>query len=145
MRFQVPQFIEVEDKLFGPFTFKQFVYLAGGVGAVVALFTTLPKILAFFLSIPVVALALGLTFIKVNNRPFIYMLESLFSYTIGEKLYIWKKEQKKAVKTNSGEEKNPELFIPKLSNSKLKDLSWSLDVTKNTGIEDSEENILSKN
>ncbi len=32
MRFEVPQFIDVEDKIFGPFTFKQFLYLAGGAG-----------------------------------------------------------------------------------------------------------------
>ena len=32
MQFQVPQFIEVEDKIFGPLTFKQFVYVAGGAG-----------------------------------------------------------------------------------------------------------------
>lgn len=144
MRFQVPQFIEVEDKLFGPFTFKQFVYLAGGVGGIVALFTTLPAFFAFLLSIPIVALSLALTFLKINNRPFIFMLESLFSYYIGEKLYIWKKEQKKVVKSEGGVPKSSEIFIPKLSNSKLKDLSWSLDVTKNTAIDDVEDNIVSK-
>ena len=32
MRFQVPQFIEIESKIFGPLTFKQFIYLAGGGG-----------------------------------------------------------------------------------------------------------------
>ena len=32
MEYQVPQFIEVEDKIFGPFTLKQFIYVAGGVG-----------------------------------------------------------------------------------------------------------------
>jgi len=32
MRFEVPQFIEVEDKIFGPFTWKQFIYLMGGEG-----------------------------------------------------------------------------------------------------------------
>jgi PrgI family protein len=144
MRFQVPQFIEVEDKLFGPFTFKQFVYLAGGAGGIVALFTTLPTFLAFFLSIPIVALSLSLTFLKINNRPFIFMLESLFSYFLGEKLYIWKKEQKKVVKTEGEIARSSEIFIPKLSNSKLKDLSWSLDVTKNTAIDDAEDNIVSK-
>jgi hypothetical protein len=29
MQFRVPQFIDIEDKLFGPLTFKQFIYLAG--------------------------------------------------------------------------------------------------------------------
>ncbi len=144
MRFQVPQFIEVEDKLFGPFTFKQFIYLAGGAGAVVALFTTLPSFFAFILSIPIVGLSLALTFFRYNNRPFIFMLESLFSYYIGEKLYIWKKEQKQVIKKRGAQTANPEVFIPKLSNSKLKDLSWSLDVTKNTAIDDVEDNIVSK-
>ncbi|TSC61742.1 MAG: SsrA-binding protein, partial [Parcubacteria group bacterium Athens0416_74] len=32
MQFQVPQFIEVEDKIVGPLTFKQFVFIAGGLG-----------------------------------------------------------------------------------------------------------------
>ena len=32
MQFQVPQFLDVEDKIVGPFTIKQFIYLAGGVG-----------------------------------------------------------------------------------------------------------------
>ena len=27
MQYQVPQFIEVEDKIFGPLTFKQFLYI----------------------------------------------------------------------------------------------------------------------
>ncbi|TSC80302.1 MAG: hypothetical protein G01um101429_152 [Parcubacteria group bacterium Gr01-1014_29] len=31
-QFQVPQFIEVEDKIFGPLTTKQFFYLLGGGG-----------------------------------------------------------------------------------------------------------------
>jgi len=30
MQFNVPQFIETEDKLIGPFTLKQFLYLAAG-------------------------------------------------------------------------------------------------------------------
>ena len=30
MQYQVPQFIEVEDKIFGPLTFKQLVYVVGG-------------------------------------------------------------------------------------------------------------------
>jgi len=135
MRFQVPQFIEVEDKLFGPFTFKQFVYMAGAAGVVVVLFTLLPKFVAFIISAPVVALAAALTFFKVNNRPFILMLEAFFHYTIGEKLYIWKKTEKKVVKTGTGEVVDPQIYLPKLSSSKLKDLSWSLNVAPPVGEE----------
>ncbi len=144
MRFQVPQFIEVEDKLFGPFTFKQFVYMAGGAGLTVALFSLLPKFFAFLLSVPIVGLALALTFVKINNRPFIFMLESLFQFYLGERLYIWKKEQKKGTSGAAGSTSFNQIAIPKLSSSKLKDLSWELDVTKNTAIDNPADKILEK-
>lgn len=129
MRFQVPQFIEVEDKIFGPFTLKQFVYLAGGAGAVVACFSFLPKILALFISAPIALLSLALTFVKINNKPFIYVIEAFFKYYIGEKLYIWKKQEIRPdpkKQTSSA----PQIFVPKLSDSKLKDLSWGITVRK---------------
>jgi hypothetical protein len=129
MRFQVPQFIEVEDKIFGSLTFKQFVYLAGAGGLTVALFTFLPKFFAVIISLPVVILGLGLAFYKINNRPFIFAVESFFKYITKERLYIWKKEEKKAVAGSGKTGVDPMVYIPKLSNSKLKDLSWSLDVT----------------
>ena len=45
MRFEVPQFIEIEDKIFGPLTWKQFIYLAGGAGFGVIAFFLLPFVL----------------------------------------------------------------------------------------------------
>jgi hypothetical protein len=42
MHYQVPQFIEIEDKIFGPLTLKQFIYLAGGVGLCLIFFSLLP-------------------------------------------------------------------------------------------------------
>jgi hypothetical protein len=38
MRYQVPQFIDVEDKVIGPLTIKQFIYLAGGAGMCFVIF-----------------------------------------------------------------------------------------------------------
>src|SRR4051812_15323121 len=92
MRFQVPQFIEVEDKIFGPLTFKQFVYLAGGAGICVILFTFLPKFLAFLIALPIAIFAAALAFYRVNDKPFIGLVEAFFNYSLGNKLYIWKKE-----------------------------------------------------
>lgn len=130
MRFQVPQFIDVEDKIFGPFTFRQFVYLAGGAGLSFLLWRLLPNFIALLLIIPVGAFAGALAFIKVNNRPFIDMVESAFNYFLRDKLYLWKKEKKKAAeakKTSAEEAKAPQ-YVPTLSESKLHDISWGLDV-----------------
>jgi hypothetical protein len=130
MRFQVPQFIEVEDKIFGPLTFKQFVYIAGGAGVCIVLFTFLPKFFAVLASVPIALFSLGLAFYKVNDKPFIEVVEAYFKYLAGSKLYIWRKQERIAQgKTDAERQKAPEqLYVPKLSDSKLKDLTWQLDI-----------------
>lgn len=136
MRFQVPQFIEVEDKIFGPLTFKQFIYLGGGVGISAVLFILLPKFLALLISVPIVIFAAALAFYKINEKPFIDTVEAFVKYTLGSKLYIWKREEKKAVpKTISerGQTEAAEVYVPKLSQSKLKDLTWQLDIKEHQG------------
>jgi uncharacterized protein YneF (UPF0154 family) len=126
MRFQVPQFTEVEDKIVGPLTFKQFLYVAGSIGAIVVLFTFLPRFLAIIIALPVGVLGGMLAFYKVNNRPFIHVVEAFVKYTLTSKLYLWKHEEK-AKKAAIQKTLNPNL-VPKLSDSKLRDLMWSLNV-----------------
>lgn len=128
MRFKVPQFIEVEDKIFGPLTFKQFVYLTGGGGLAFVLWQTLPFFISILLIAPVVALAVALAFYKPNNKPFVDMLESAFKYTLGNKLYLWKHKDQVINPTKEDPEKGSLVKVPKLSQSKLKDLSWELDI-----------------
>jgi len=129
MRFQVPQFIEIEDKIFGPFTFKQMVYIAGSAGIAFVLWTFLPHFLAILIGGPLIAFGLALAFYKINKRPFINVVESAFTYVISSRLYIWKKSAKKIKKKEKAEEQKKAItYVPKLSESKLKDLSWSLDI-----------------
>src|SRR3989338_9540424 len=129
MRFQIPQFIDVEDKIFGPFTLKQFIYIAGGASVAVVAITFLGLFFGLLVSSPIVILALALAFYRVNNRPFIHTLESAFKYATTDKLYIWQKREDK----EKSEEKNKKystLVVPNLSESKLKDMNWELDVKK---------------
>ena len=91
MQFQVPQFIEVEDKIFGPLTFKQFIYLVGGAAMCFVLYIILPFFFAVLLIIPFAGFSLALAFYKINNRPFISVVESALNYTLKGKLYVWKK------------------------------------------------------
>ncbi len=129
MRFQVPQFIEIEDKIFGPFTFKQFIYLLGGAGGAYVLSKVLPLILAIPLIIIIVVLALALTFYKVNGRPFADVLQSSFFYFFKGKLFIWKQRQPKREDIKQSIKKeNKGVDLPRLTESKLSDISWSLDV-----------------
>jgi hypothetical protein len=128
MNFQVPQFIEVEDKVFGPLTFRQFIYLAGGGGLAFMCYVYLPFYLAVFPIVGIVALSLGLAFYRFNNQPLIGFMESVFRYHLSSKLYVWKKEAKKPLAALAKDTPEAQIVVPKLSSSKLKDLSWSLDV-----------------
>ncbi|MBY0376507.1 PrgI family protein [Patescibacteria group bacterium] len=133
MQFKVPQFLEIEDKIFGPFTFKEFVYLAGGAGVCFVLFKLLGLLWGLIPIIIVASLSALLTFYKPNNKPFINMLESMFRYTFDSKLYIWKRrvltqEEATRERIEKRESLEPMDRMSKLTGSKLRDLAWSLDV-----------------
>jgi hypothetical protein len=136
MQFHVPQFIDVEDKLFGPFTFRQFVYMVGGLGLSYLVYKFFGIVIAIFLVPAILGLSAALTFVKINNKPFIQILESWFKFTINKKLYgrnlyIWRKDPPKKATRFSSKATPPPVepsYIPRLSDSKLKDISWGLDV-----------------
>ena len=133
-QYQVPQFIEVEDKIFGPLTLKQFIYLAGGGGLCLLMFSLLPISLTVLLGIPVMALSAGLAFFSINGRPLIHAMEHAFGYFFGSKLYLWKQRQQvqQTTSTTNQGQKPINLPVPKLSESKLRDLSWSLNIKDRT-------------
>ncbi len=138
MRYQVPQFIEIEDKIFGPLTFKQFIYLAGAGGICLIFFSIFPIYITVMLGIPVVALGAALAFYHINDRPFIVVMEHAFKYLTGSKLYLWKQRQAETPKTQDAVAKaETQLPVPKLSESKLKDLAWSLNI-KDRGVQPQE-------
>jgi len=129
MEYQVPQFIEVEDRIFGPFTLKQFIYLAGGIGlSIVIILYVKPLVLAIVLVAPVAALSGALAFYRVNNKPFIDVLEAGFNYYIKGRLYLWKKDTSPvAAPVAAPIEVAPRQKLG-LSQSKLHDLALSLDI-----------------
>ncbi|HEY4496039.1 MAG TPA: PrgI family protein [Candidatus Paceibacterota bacterium] len=133
MRFQIPQFIEVEDRIFGPLTLKQFVYLAGGAGFSFALYRFLPFIIALPLILVVAGLALALAFFKLNGRNFIAVMESAFHFFRSSRLYIWHKLPRAPSTKGIKMAEEAPLTVPRLSESKLKDLTWSLDIYEQMG------------
>ncbi len=135
MRFEIPQFIEVEDKLFGPFSFKQFLYLAGGAGLAYTVIRLLPLFIGIPLAIPIAGFALALVFYRPNNRPFSAMLQAMFGYFTKSRFYLWKqKRESKATvqQTQIAPTQQTEAQQSK-KYGQIKDLSWSLDILdKNT-------------
>ncbi len=138
MEFKVPQFIDIEDKIAGPFTFAQLIYVAGAGAMSYVLWEIIPDFLTFIkvpLIAAVVGLALALAFYPKEKygKPFVEILEASFKFFfLKNKLYTWKRIPKKQIveKEEQTEKPNVSVNIPSISESKLKDLSWSLDVKK---------------
>jgi len=130
MQYQVPQFIDVEDKIFGPLTLKQFVYVGGGVGLGFVLYKFLPSFIAYPLIGAEGGLAIALAFVEVNKKPFINVLESAFMYIIHARLYLWKADYKREKVEEEELKLNTGINVPNLTENKLKSLSWSLDINE---------------
>ena len=94
MRFQVPQFIETESKIVGPFTLKQFLYIASGT-AIVFLLRYLFSSLFYWLltSLPIAALAFALAFYKVDGIPLPRYILLAIGFNFGSKKYIFNKPE----------------------------------------------------
>lgn len=139
MEYQVPQFIEVEDKIVGPLTLKQFIYIAGGAGLCVVFFYYLPLIFALLFAAPIAALAAALAFYKMNGKPFIDVMESAFNYYTSSHLFLWKHQDPTAAaqratavrdQARAAASAPPVRGAPRLTSGKLSELAWSLDVKK---------------
>lgn len=144
MEYQVPQFIEVEDKIIGPLSLKQFVYIGGGIGLCIIFFVYTPLIIAIVLSVLVGGLAGALAFYKVSGKPFVDVLEAGFHYYTHSKLFLWKHEKPTQKEASAAAAAAAEAQAaaeaakagPRLTSGKLSQLAWSLDVNRPGGTPD---------
>lgn len=97
MQFIVPQFIDVEDKILGPLSVRQFIFFLVGAALIYIdyeLMYQLARNFWFFLISAI--LIFGLTgifaFFKVNGRPFHWFLLAMIVNLRDPKLRIWQKK-----------------------------------------------------
>jgi hypothetical protein len=90
-QFTVPQFIDVEDKIFGPITTRQFIILlVAGLLLFVIYKLADTALFVFFLAI-IGGLALILAFVKINGQAFHYFLLNIFQTLRRPSLRVWNK------------------------------------------------------
>ena len=139
MQFRVPQFIDLEDKVFGPLTLKQFGYVVGAGGVSFLIWTFVPiRFVAVLIIIPVAGLFLALAFAKFNNRSFGEILESAFTYYTNAKVYTWKQPEQK-LETSVDRvvaDTQKEIIIAKTNQDKIHDIALGLDVFERNKMKD---------
>lgn len=110
MNFVLPQFIDMETKIIGPLTLKQFVYVGSGTAAsfLLYLFSTsnqksFPLYVCLVFVVIIEGAAFSLAFIKVNGISLPIIIKNYFVFSIAPKLYLWKKfETARVVNPNQG-------------------------------------------
>jgi hypothetical protein len=131
MRFVVPQFIEVEDKIIGPISVRQFVIFLIAFGIIFIEYKIFGFVLFIFIALFTFGFAGIVAFAKINGQAFHYFILNIV-YTIRKpKIKIWNKVviQEKGTPTNKGPMKTSVVVPPKMvmTNSKLTRLSLVVD------------------
>ena len=131
MRFTVPQFIEMEAKIVGPLTFRQFIFIGIAGGICFVLYFTFPFSLFLLATIVLGSGAVAFAFLKIGGRGLPTILGNFLKFSLAPKIYLWgkkevpvevfKKEMAKA------EEKKEELPLKIAEKSRLKKLRTQIE------------------
>lgn len=133
MHYQVPQYLNIEDKIIGPLTLKQFIYLLVGGGIIFLLFSTLKFSVFLIVSLPVAVLVLMLAFYKIDNQKSSKFILNFLGFVSKPSIYAWKKVAEK--ETPEKEKvvpivKKTEAPKVKPAESGLQDLLWQVEIQK---------------
>ncbi|HLC99380.1 MAG TPA: PrgI family protein [Patescibacteria group bacterium] len=88
-QFVVPQFIDIENKIMGPITTRQFVLMIAWIGLEFGAFK-LFDIAGFALaSVPMFIIFFPVIFLKFNGKPFHYLVASFIANKKKPQIRIW--------------------------------------------------------
>lgn len=127
-QFVIPQFIDVEDKIFGPITTRQFIILLAAGLFLFAAFKLADTALFIFLLAVIGGFALVLAFVKINGQAFHYVILNIVQTVRRPSRRVWNKFYTKAELNELRHEAPEEVAekikaVPKISYNRLRDLS----------------------
>ena len=117
MQFPVPQFIDVEDKIIGPFTLKQFGFIFSGGIIILGFFKLLGLgFLFYLLSFPVAIIFLVLAFASYNGQKLYNFIPTLIKFAVADKVLVFNRRAS-----------SQEIVVRPLTDERLADLNKTQD------------------
>ncbi len=132
-QFTVPQFIDVEAKIIGPITVRQFIIMLVGVIAGAISYKFFDFSLFITASVFILIMVGLFAFTKINGRPFHFFILNIIQTAKRSRLRVWNNAAVSVVRVDSGKEKTKkeaEFFRPpakRHSTSRLAELSLIVD------------------
>jgi len=90
-QFQVPQFLDIESKVVGPLTLKQFAFVAAPSLVSFFLFFVLNMVVWVIIAAILVLSGICFAFIKINGRPLYVIVFLAIKFFWQPKSYFWKR------------------------------------------------------
>ncbi len=128
-QFIVPQFLDVESKIIGPLTVRQFITFLIGAGAIFLVFKLATFWAAAIEGVLIFAVTGIFAFAKINGRPFHHFLLNMLQTLRRPSMTVWHKHYEMG-KVKEEKEKAPPPKPTKkqrLTESRLSDLSLVVD------------------
>lgn len=97
MRFQVPQFVDIEDKIIGPLTLKQFLMYFAAVLSLIPAYLLFDLSLFITIALPIIGTAAAFAHFRPNGKSLAAMLGNVLKFASSGRLYLWRRDR--AVKT----------------------------------------------
>lgn len=130
MQYSLPQFVEIEDKIIGPLTLKQFLILLFG-GLIIFLYWSIFNIgiIFFVFAIPTGAFFAALAFGKYNGRPILSNAYSLLQFFLTPKTRVFGRTGEKPLimAKKAPPKAAPAALSPQIVTSRLRKLAYLLD------------------
>jgi hypothetical protein len=92
MLFSVPQYIDVEDKVAGPLTVRQVLWMIGMGAVLLILWNMLEKAPFYAVAVPTVCVFMAFAFYRPYNQPLITFIGSAIFFVVRPKVYVWDRQ-----------------------------------------------------
>lgn len=129
-QFTVPQFLEIEPKIIGPITARQFLIMLFTLIMCFMIYRIFLSVIAIVgLGIPMLGFGITLAFAKVNGQPFHFILLNILQTVRKPWLRVWDKrisdhELRAIIKGKTVSEPDPVMFSKsRIEGTRLKELS----------------------
>jgi hypothetical protein len=127
----VPQYIDVEDKIAGPLTAKQLLWMIGLGALLFVLWMFIPnKGIFFIVAIPFALFFIALAFYKPFGQPLVGFVGNGFLFLFSPKVYIWRRlpqQIKNVSHKNDTQKENASIQGKSLTPQQLSALAHVLD------------------
>jgi hypothetical protein len=142
MRYQVPQFVDIEDKIIGPLTLRQFLTYVVAVMLLVPVYLAADMSLFITLAIPVLGVAALFAHFRLHGRTLFAIIGHASAFLLRGQLFVWHRVNDDKNLPVRGEEIEEYVAVTVPDSATLRDRARALETVGNVVNADADDPIV---